>query len=331
MRRPQIDEAGLDAYLNKWAERNLGRWLKSCFMGTVGTIAGLNPTYCSIVPAGETAAVGSFLVLDPTYQPTVGDPVECMWRDDKGGYVLGPILGAAAKARVAGSAGTADPGNTGGVMYLQDTGASPNSGGGAIFGALQGFFAGIKGLLQDGNNNSRGDLAFYVRRATTDASLSEVMRLDSASGLLKNIVIPRVRCHDTGNQSTNSGTFTAITFNSNDYDSFTSMHSTSTNTSRITISVAGKYRLTAGIKFAANATGNRAARFLLNGATVIAEDHCFASTGGTEVTSFTLCAERNFAATDFIEVQAFQSSGGALNVITDADDSPNFAASWFSL
>jgi hypothetical protein len=36
----------------------------------------------------------------------------------------------------------------------------------------------IKGIVQNGGNNSRGDLAFSTRRNTTDSTLSESMRID---------------------------------------------------------------------------------------------------------------------------------------------------------
>jgi hypothetical protein len=64
---------------------------------------------------------------------------------------------------------------------VTDNGGSVGNGGSLVFGAASGSwrFAAIKGIVQNGGNNSRGDLAFSTRRNTTDSTLSESMRIDS--------------------------------------------------------------------------------------------------------------------------------------------------------
>jgi hypothetical protein len=76
-------------------------------------------------------------------------------------------------------------GNTGGTVYVQSSGGGPGEGGAVVIGSgwPSTVFAGIKGLLTDGATNTIGDLAFSTRRLTSDAAMTEVMRI-SATGYL---------------------------------------------------------------------------------------------------------------------------------------------------
>ncbi len=70
-------------------------------------------------------------------------------------------------------------------LEVSSTGSSGSSGGSLVFSANSGSFkfAAIKGLVQDGSGNSRGDLCFSTRRSTSDSTLTESMRLDFAGNL----------------------------------------------------------------------------------------------------------------------------------------------------
>ncbi|MBN1824401.1 MAG: hypothetical protein JW803_08790, partial [Endomicrobiales bacterium] len=68
-----------------------------------------------------------------------------------------------------------DSGNTGGTLYIQDSGSASNNGGAIIFGASQGYFAGIKSAMDDGTANTTGDLLFQTRNDTSDTSLTTRM------------------------------------------------------------------------------------------------------------------------------------------------------------
>ena len=67
------------------------------------------------------------------------------------------------------------------LWAVESTGNAAGSGGGVLFGAREGRFAAIKGLLVSGSNNTAGDLSFSTRRVNTDATLTEAMRI-TASG-----------------------------------------------------------------------------------------------------------------------------------------------------
>lgn len=70
-----------------------------------------------------------------------------------------------------------DAGNKGGTLYLQDSGGLAGNGGALVVGSIQGHYAAMKGHLRSGDGNTVGDLAFSVRRADSDANLTEVLRL----------------------------------------------------------------------------------------------------------------------------------------------------------
>ena len=122
----------------------------------------------------------------------------------------------------------------------------------------------------------------------------------------------RASAYNSAVQSINNTTWTALTFNSEDYDTG-SMHSTSSNTSRITVpsSHAGLYVMTGTVAFDSNATGFRAVSFYKNGAILYTPAQTQPITGSLTVVNVTAWAV--LAVADYIELFAYQSSGGALN------------------
>ena len=118
----------------------------------------------------------------------------------------------------------------------------------------------------------------------------------------------------SANQSIANNTFVVITFNSENFDTDT-YHSTSTNTSRITIpsGKGGYYNVSATLSFAGNNTGIRQLNLLKNGTAV---QNMFStsptqSAGDYRVSGSTIL---NLVAGDYLEINGYQSSGGALDV-----------------
>jgi len=68
----------------------------------------------------------------------------------------------------------------GSTAYLQSTGSTAGDGGQILFGASQGVFAGIKGMIASGTGPS-GDLIFQTR--TTSGNVIERMRINSTGGV----------------------------------------------------------------------------------------------------------------------------------------------------
>lgn len=141
---------------------------------------------------------------------------------------------------------------------------------------------------------------------------------------------PSCRVFNSANIShATSGSDQYLTFNSERFDTDT-MHSTVSNTGRITFTTAGKYLFGGNVEFAANATGQRSLKVRLNGATVIASGpHHDAAASG--VTQCLVAGYYSFSASDYIELGGFQSSGGALNMTASSNYSPEYWAVWQSL
>lgn len=115
--------------------------------------------------------------------------------------------------------------------------------------------------------------------------------------------------------------------NSERYDNDT-IHDTASNTSRLTAKTAGLYAIGGNVVFATNTTGRRLARLLVNGATVIGQVEIPPTSGGEA--SIQVTADYQLAVNDWVELQAFQSSGGALNVTVSANISPEAWMHWVS-
>ena len=131
------------------------------------------------------------------------------------------------------------------------------------------------------------------------------------------------RVYDSGAQSIAHNTWTALTFNSERYDAF-GMHSTSSNTSRITIQRAGKYAFKGHVEFAASAIGVRNIAVRINGSTFIGVQG--ENTTSATVVRLSVAADWDMAVNDYAELVVIQNTGGAINVNASASWSPEFSA-----
>lgn len=114
-------------------------------------------------------------------------------------------------------------------------------------------------------------------------------------------------------QSLTDAAFTTITFDTEDLDTHNG-HSTSVNTSRYTAQKAGRHLFVGGIGFAINSVGARGSRWLLNGAGIGRGQSMYGNAGGTLVTLITTrIVVVSMVVGDYVELQAYQASGGALN------------------
>ena len=117
--------------------------------------------------------------------------------------------------------------------------------------------------------------------------------------------------NSTGQTLTSSSSvWTALTADSENFDN-DAMHSTVSNTSRITCQTAGRYQFNATLEYVANSTGFRGVRFLLNGATIYSSQLLLPVSGAATRIQGT----RNIvlAVSDYVEVQGIQNSGGNLD------------------
>jgi hypothetical protein len=143
---------------------------------------------------------------------------------------------------------------------------------------------------------------------------------------------PACRLTNSAVQSIATGTWTVLTFDTEAFDT-NSMHSTVSNTSRITINAAGLYIVTCGINYPFNATGARALGVRKNGS------GASAPTDGATIMQATAATDGNYvnysvlaklALNDYVEAVTFQRSGISLNS-TVGDGLPLFTAVWVGL
>jgi hypothetical protein len=108
-------------------------------------------------------------------------------------------------------------------------------------------------------------------------------------------------------QSIPNNTSTALTFGSEDFD-IGGLHSTASNTSRLTAPSAGLWLIGATAEFTANTTGRRGLYLRANGTAI------FAGTLGTAAnfSAATVVSLYQLGAGQFVEALAYQDSGGAL-------------------
>lgn len=152
--------------------------------------------------------------------------------------------------------------------------------------------------------------------------------LDAAAGANK----AACRVFNSATQSIANNTVTAVTHNSETYDR-QSLHSTSVNTSRVTIPSGwgGVWRFTGHIEFAANATGERHIGVYKNaGGVAMGGINTNAIAGGARPTILTVADDCSAVAGDFFELSVFQTSGGALNVSASTGFQCEFEAMWVS-
>jgi hypothetical protein len=121
-------------------------------------------------------------------------------------------------------------------------------------------------------------------------------------------------------QSISNNTLTALTFNNELFDT-DGFHSTSTNTSRLTVpsGKAGYYQIFGTTIFDTNATGKRYININKNGSTIFSGGE-LAGSSTLYISSYASCVV-NLAVGDYIEFFAYQNSGGNLNIYTGAINS----------
>jgi hypothetical protein len=151
--------------------------------------------------------------------------------------------------------------------------------------------------------------------------------MEFAAGATK----PSFRVFKSANQTITTSTPTAITFDSERYDTQNG-HSTSSNTSRYTVQTGqdGVWSLGGCVEWAAvNTTGTRQLELRLNGTTIVAfdTDNAPSATLGSRMIVNT---EYRLAATDYVELVVNQTSGGNLAVNAAANYSPEMWGHWVS-
>ena len=118
------------------------------------------------------------------------------------------------------------------------------------------------------------------------------------------------RVKHSANQNITTGTWTTLSFDSEDFDT-DDIHDNVTNNSRLTCKTAGKYLIYCLFLFATDATGYRCGQFLVNGTTLVWKFIRPPAGGESWVQGVTAY---DLAVNDYVEVQAYQNRGTALSI-----------------
>ncbi|MEU5596701.1 hypothetical protein [Streptomyces sp. NPDC020298] len=141
--------------------------------------------------------------------------------------------------------------------------------------------------------------------------------------------VPRFRGYQGTTQSLADNTWTSLNLDTEVFDSDNG-HSTSSNTSRYVVQVAGTYAITGAAAFAANATGNRAARITVNGASIAGSFVKGLAATASHSSGIATSAQAVCAVGDYIEVMGLQTSGAALNTSAASDVACSLGVWWIS-
>jgi len=129
------------------------------------------------------------------------------------------------------------------------------------------------------------------------------------------------RVYNNANISIPDATITTLTFNTERWDTDT-IHEGVTNPARLTCKTAGKYIISANVRWAGNATGLRILYLYYNGTDEIGKEVRVNLT--TDAISQTLTTIYELAVNDYVTIAVAQNSTGALDVTYTAKYSPDF-------
>lgn len=136
-----------------------------------------------------------------------------------------------------------------------------------------------------------------------------------------------VQVRQTVSQNLTDSVAASITFDAEDFDT-TGMHSTVSNTNRLTAAYPGYYQPWGGVGFANNSTGRRLALLRLNGANVNGSGGNFGANNVTKVPCMNSMIYLNVG--DWIDMQGYQTSGVLLATAVTGTDQSIFGAMWQS-
>ena len=132
------------------------------------------------------------------------------------------------------------------------------------------------------------------------------------------------RAFNNANVSIPNATSTVIPLNSERYDT-DNIHDTATNNTRLTCQTPGLYLITACVRFAPNANGDRSIWIQHSASGAIAGQTLRASAGAARPTDLCIATIWQMSTGQYVELYAWQDSGTTLNVIYHAAVSPEFA------
>jgi hypothetical protein len=172
------------------------------------------------------------------------------------------------------------------------------------------------------------DASDYLLIALLGGTVGQILASDGTKGYWANpedIITggytEGARVYNSAAIATVTSVWKLLTFDTERYDT-DGIHEGVTNPSRLTCKTAGKYFFGCCVSFQSNATGYRIATINHNGTPSIVQNRSPAVSGDSTILSCN--AVYDLAVNDYLEVFVYQNRGGALNVESIGNVSPEF-------
>lgn len=166
--------------------------------------------------------------------------------------------------------------------------------------------AGPAGFITCRDHQNSQNLPLVITAGSLIAPMQPTNLFTTYQGLAYNSVV----------QSIPNSAWTTLTFDTNYYSAPPTIHSTTVNTSRFTANSGGDWLTMGNVMFAASGAGGlRGLRVLVNGATTTPGIYSYSAPSSTFQTTASVAVWGNLNPNDYVEFQAFQDSGGALNTV----------------
>lgn len=194
--------------------------------------------------------------------------------------------------------------------------------------ATSGNAATATALAANGANCSGNNFALGVDASGVgECAQPSFSNLSGAATIAQLPTLDNARVYNSALQTIPNNVNTAVTFDTERRDT-NNLHSTSSNTDRITFAVAGNYSFTCHVGWVAAATGFRHVLLELNGTTVFAV--CGISADAVNTQQMSCPGTYLVAANDYVRCLVAQTSGGNLNIGATGNYSPELSAQFES-
>jgi len=192
-------------------------------------------------------------------------------------------------------------GTAGQVLQTNGTGANPS------WTSVTGFSA------SDITGQTNATIALTDQIVFADTSDSSNLKEDTVQGILDlTIVGDGTSITPNAIQTISNSTWTAIAFQTEDYDD-NNLHDNATNNSRITIGTTGRYVVAGKWELSSTGNGDIGIALSVNGTRTVVE---YIDTGAvSENKKMTISYPLALVATDYVELEIFQTSGGNADTV----------------